>query len=151
MKILLADFNDPRLSALLKRHVAHGAYHTPSAVGNILDIEELKRPEITFWTIWEGEYLLGFGALKEFEPGHGEIKSMHTAEEYRGRGVASRLVVHIIKEARRRGYTRISLETGSPEGFAAARALYRSHGFEEGPRFGDYPDDPASFFMTRTL
>jgi putative acetyltransferase len=114
-------------------------------------LDGLRSPEITFWTGWDGEQLLGCGALKELDRFHGEIKSMHTAAAYRGRGIALGLLKHIVEEARLRSYRRLSLETGSMDAFAAARALYSRFGFVICGPFGDYVLDPNSVFMTFEL
>jgi len=111
----------------------------------------LRAPQITFWTAWDGARLLGCGALKELGPDHGEVKSMHTAQEYRGRGVAGSILARIIEVARSRSYRRLSLETGSMDAFAPARALYRRFGFVGTEPFGDYVLDPNSCFMTLDL
>ena len=95
--------------------------------------------------------MLGCGALKELDPSHGEIKSMRTASRHLRKGVANGLLAHIVEEARRRAYRRISLETGSSEAFAPARTLYARQGFRPCGPFGAYVDDSFSFFMTREL
>ena len=112
---------------------------------------ELRAASVTVWTAWNGEKLMGCGALQELDRTHGEIKSMHTAQEYLGKGVASRILRHIIDVARHRGYERLSLETGSAAEFAAAHALYQKHGFDFCEPFGGYRLDPYSCFMTRTI
>ncbi len=117
----------------------------------MLDLDDLRAPEVTFWTAWEEEDLLGCGALKALDDVHGEIKSMHTAEAHRGKGVAARLLQHIIDEAQKRSFRRLSLETGSMEAFSPARRLYEKFGFVECPPFADYRLDPYSLFMTREL
>jgi putative acetyltransferase len=106
---------------------------------------------MTFWTAWDGAGLLGCGALKALDPSHGEIKSMHTAAQHRGRGVAAGLVAHMVAEARSRRYRRLSLETGAMDAFAPARALYARCGFVGCGPFGDYRPDPNSVFMTLEL
>jgi putative acetyltransferase len=116
-----------------------------------LDLDGLRIPEITFWTVWEGTALAGCGAIKELDPGHGEIKSMRTAPEFRNRGVASLMLRHILEEARTRRYTRVSLETGSMAFFEPARRLYQKFGFVHCGPFSTYTDDPNSVFMTRQL
>jgi putative acetyltransferase len=116
-----------------------------------LDLERLRSPHITFWTAWDGARLLGCGALKELGPDHGEVNSMHTAQEHRGRGVAASILARIIEVARSRSYRRLSLETGSMEGFAPARALYARFGFVGAAPFADYVLDPNSVFMTLEL
>jgi putative acetyltransferase len=123
--------------------------HSPPESVHALDIEGLRRPEITFWTAWEGGELLGCGALKELDARHAEIKSMRTAARHLRKGVAAKLLTHIIEEARRRGYRRLSLETGSAEAFEPARRLYAGFGFTYCGPFADYVEDPFSVFMTR--
>jgi len=114
-------------------------------------VDDLLKPEITFWTIWSNGELLGCGALKELTPAHGEIKSMRTSSTHRRQGVARAMLEHIMAEARRRSYARLSLETGSMPTFEPARRLYESFGFTYCPPFADYTDDPNSVFLTRTL
>jgi putative acetyltransferase len=116
-----------------------------------LDLDGLQSPDISFWTIWEDETLLGVGALKRLSADHGEIKSMHTAQAARRRGVGRAMLRHIIAIARASGISRLSLETGASEYFRPARALYRSHGFVECPPFADYVLDPNSVFMSLDL
>ena len=124
---------------------------SPPESVHALDLAALRRPEITFWTIWSDRELLGCGALKELEPDHGEIKSMRTASAHRREGVARTMLEHILDEAVRRGYGRLSLETGSLPAFAPARRLYEGFGFATCPPFADYLDDPNSLYMTRPL
>jgi len=124
---------------------------SPPESCHVLDLAGLRRPDITFWTLWDGDRLAGCGALKELTPEHGEIKSMRTATSYQRTGVASRLMRHMIEEAKRRNYRRLSLETGSMAYFDAARALYASFGFVPCAPFGDYVEDPNSVFMAKDL
>jgi putative acetyltransferase len=142
-----ADFNDERVKRLLTRHLE--GMHASSPPGHVfaLDWSGLQKPEITFYALWEGEDLLGFGALKELEPRAGEIKSMRTADAHLRKGVAAAILEHIIAEARRRGYTRLSLETGSGPAFEPALELYRKYGFSEGGAFGEYEKSPFNQFL----
>lgn len=142
------DLSGSEIIALLGKHLDTMAEHSPPESRHALDLDGLRAPDVTFWTVWEESRLLGCGALKELGRLHGEIKSMHTARAARGRGVARRMVEHILAEARRRRYARLSLETGSMEGFLPARELYGSFGFQYCPPFGDYKLDPNSVFMT---
>lgn len=146
-EIRLVDFDDPRVKALLTRHLE--GMHASSPPGHVfaLDWSGLKRPEITFYALWEGEELLGFGALKELGPRAGEIKSMRTADAHVGKGVGARILEHIIAEARRRGYTRLSLETGSGPPFEPALRLYRKYGSQPGDAFADYVKSPFNQFL----
>ena len=127
------------------------ALHSPAESMHALDIEALRQPGITFWTAWENGELLGCGAIKELSPRHGEIKSMRTAAPHLRKGVARGLLNHILEEAKRRRYRRLSLETGSLEAFAPARRLYGGFGFKQCGPFADYVEDPYSVFMTMEL
>ena len=124
---------------------------SPPESVHALDLDKLRRPEITFWTAWRGKELLGCGALKQLSAEHGEIKSMRTSSAHRREGVASAMLKHILKEAKRRRYQRLSLETGSPDFFAPARSLYAKFGFRKSDPFADYVEDPYSVFMTMEL
>jgi putative acetyltransferase len=124
---------------------------SPAESVHALDLNALRQPDITFWTLWDNTQLAGCGALKTLDREHAEIKSMRTANAYRRRGVAAQLLQHILAQAVQRGLTRISLETGSMEYFAPARELYRRYGFSECGPFGDYKEDPHSLFMTKSL
>lgn len=137
--------------SLLRQHLALMHAISPPESVHALELEGLRAAEVSAWTAWSGDELVGVGALEQLDPRHGEIKSMHTAAAQRGRGIASRLLVVIVEEARRRDYARLSLETGSMQEFAAARALYERHGFHYCGAFGDYRADPNSVFMTRSL
>ena len=151
MEIRLGGLDVPVVIRLLEEHLQSMALHSPPKSIHALDLAGLQRPEMTFWSVWQDGNLLGCGALKDLDARHGEIKSMRTAAAHLRKGVARRLMVHLIEEARRRSYERLSLETGSMEAFAAARNLYASFGFKECGPFGDYVLDPYSVFMTREL
>ena len=145
------DLEGPEIARLLQAHLDHAALHSPRESIHALDLDHLRDSGITFWSVWTGGELAGCGALRELAPDHGEIKSMHTARAHRGKGVASRLLAHILDEARARSYRRVSLETGTMDGFAPARALYARVGFAVCPPFGDYREDPNSVCMTLEL
>ena len=151
MKIRVDDLRGPEVAALLEEHLQDMRAISPPESKHALDLDGLRRPEITFWTVWDGSSLAGCGALKRLDEQHGEVKSMRTATGYRGRGVASLVLGQIVEEARKRGYRRLSLETGSMEFFKPARSLYAKFGFGLGPPFADYKEDPNSCFFTRTL
>jgi len=151
MELRLGDLSSPQVIQLLQEHLRSAALHSPSASVHALDVAALRKPEITFWSVWEGSELMGCGALKELDPRHGEIKSMRTAISHQGKGVAARLMRHLLEEAARRSYRRLSLETGSMEAFAPARRLYARFGFEACEPFADYVEDPYSVFMTREV
>lgn len=145
------DFNDPRVIALLRRHL-HGM-HANSPAGHVfaLDLSGLQQPEITFYTLWDDEVLLGCGALKQLDATSGEVKSMRTADAHLRTGVGVAILDHIIAEACGRGYTRLSLETGSGPAFEPALALYRRRGFVNGASFGDYEASAFNQFLHLTL
>jgi putative acetyltransferase len=145
------DLTGPEIAAFLAEHLEEMRRITPPESVHALDLDGLRRPEVTFWTARDGDRLVGCGALKELDPERGEIKSMRTAEAWRGKGVASRILEWVVGEARRRGYESLSLETGSMDAFAPARAFYERHGFEYCPPFDGYTDDPNSVFMRRRL
>ncbi|HEY9770506.1 MAG TPA: GNAT family N-acetyltransferase [Coleofasciculaceae cyanobacterium] len=110
-----------------------------------------RSPDITFWTAWEDDELLECGALKELDSRSGEVKSMRTAKVHRRKKIASKILEHIIREAERRSYAHLNLETGSFPEFAPARALYTLYGFKYRSPFAKYIDDPNSVFMTKKL
>jgi putative acetyltransferase len=151
MKIELDDLTRPQIRALLNEHLQNMYAVSPPESVHALDLDRLRRPEISFWSAWEGAELVGCGALKELDPRHGEIKSMRTPELRRRRGAGRALLNHIIQVARSRGYQRLSLETGSQDAFTPAQALYASVGFGICGPFADYVEDPNSVFMTLQL
>jgi putative acetyltransferase len=131
--------------------VTRARAETARGSAHALDVAGLRTPDMTFWSAWEGDAVVGVGALKRLSAEHGEIKSMHTAEAARGRGVGSALLNRIMDTARARGMIRLSLETGSWPYFLPARAFYAGHGFVECGPFGEYANDPNSVFMTLPL
>ncbi len=151
MEIREDDLQGEAIAGLLREHLEDMAEHSPPESVHALDEEALRGPDITFWTGWQEEELVGCGALKELDTRHGEIKSMRTARAHRRKGVAARILDHIIQEAQRRSYRRLSLETGSMDAFEPARALYESYGFEYCGPFAGYREDPNSVFMTQRL
>jgi len=151
MRIIQGDLNDPRVTSLLQIHLTNARAQTAPGSAHALDISGLQSPDISFWTIWNDEALLGFGALKRLSKDHGEVKSMHIAQSMRRKGAGSAMLHHIIASARASGMSRLSLETGSWEYFSSARAFYRSHGFTECQPFADYVLDPNSIFMSLGL
>ncbi len=143
--------DDPRVMDLLDIHVGRARAETAPGSAHALDLGGLKTPDVRFFTAWDGEVLLGCGALKRLTPDHGELKSMHTAQAHRGRGVGDAMVRRLIAETRALGLGRLSLETGSWAYFQPAHRLYQRHGFIDSPPFGDYAADPNSRFMTLEL
>jgi putative acetyltransferase len=151
MRIIDGDLTDGRVLDLLRTHLTSARAHTAPGSAHALDIAGLQAPDISLWTIWQDETLLGCGALKRLAAEHGEVKSMHTAQAARRRGVGSAMLRHIIAAARTRGMARLSLETGSWDFFKPAQAFYARHGFVACGPFADYVLDPNSAFMTLDL
>jgi len=151
MLIRVDDLRGPQIRQLLQEHLHSMTLYSPSESIHALDLDQLRRSEVTFWSAWEAGGLLGCGALKELDPRHGEIKSMRTARAHLRKGVARTMLTHIIGEARRRGYVRLSLETGTDPAFTPARELYASFGFSYCEPFAQYVPDPYSVFMTRVF
>jgi len=151
MRIVSGDLSDPRVTDLLRTHFTTARAQTAPGSAHALDVAGLQAHNITFWTIWEDETLLGVGALKWLSADHGEVKSMHTAAPVRRKGAGSAMLRHIIAAARAAGMARLSLETGTWDYFRPARAFYARHGFIECPPFADYVLDPNSVFMSLDL
>ena len=151
MEIRLDNLRSPEVIGLLNEHLHSMAQHSPPESVHALDVDGLRRPEVSFWSAWEGAELLGCGAIKQLDATHGEIKSMRTASAHLRKGVAAALLQHIMVESGKRRYRRLSLETGSAPAFAPARSMYTRFGFVPCEPFADYVPDPHSVFMTRTL
>jgi len=146
MEIRAGDFSDPRVLELLREHLA--GMHASSPPGSVyaLDLSGLQQPSVAFFTVWDGDELLGCGALKDLGTA-GELKSMRTAARHLRRGAAACLLEHLLGLARARGYARVCLETGSGPAFEPALALYRKYGFQPGPPFGDYAATEFNQFL----
>lgn len=151
LRIVAGGLDDPEVIAMLRFHFDTNISVTPPGSAHVFDLSRLKQPDVSFWSAWEGETLMGVGALKRLNARDGEVKSMHTLKTARRAGVGSTLLGHIMQEARAMGLTRLFLETGSFDYFAPARALYARHGFVECPPFEGYKPDPNSTFMTREI
>ncbi len=150
-EIRVDDLGGPEIAVLLQEHLDSMATISPPESCHALDVDELRKPDATVWCVWHGSELAGCGALKELSDTHAEVKSMKTAEAHLRRGVAAKLLEHMLDAARVRGYRRLSLETGSQVEFIPARTLYKRYGFEECGPFADYHEDPNSVFMTKAL
>jgi putative acetyltransferase len=151
VEIRVDDLQGSEIHALLEEHLAEMHRQSPPGSCHALDVAGLRQPDITFWSMWDGPTLVGCGALKQLERTHGEIKSMRTSATRRRQGVGSAILTHIVAEAQRRAYHRLSLETGAQDAFRPAREFYESFGFSYCPPFGEYVDDPNSVFLTRVL
>lgn len=145
------DLTDHRIVGLLRHHFDTCHAVTPPGSAHVFDVSRLQSPDVDFFAAWDGDVLLGVGAVKYLDAAHGEVKSMHTADVARRRGVGGAILRHIMAAARARGVTALSLETGSFGYFEPAVALYKAHGFTECPPFGDYRPDPNSVFLTLSL
>jgi putative acetyltransferase len=151
MKIIVDDLSGPEIAAFLAEHVKEMRALTPLESKHALDLDALRQPEITFWSVLDAGTLVGCGAVKRLDDHHAEVKSMRTAPSRKRSGIASMMLQHIMTEAKAMGFSRLSLETGSTDAFLAARQLYEKFGFEYCAPFADYQPDPLSVFMTRTL
>ena len=151
MTIEVDDLTRPEVIALLNEHLSNMFELSPPESVHALDVNKLRSPDITFWSVWDEGLLIGCGALKELSPTHGEIKSMRTPQALRRKGAGRAVLAHILDEAGKRGYKRLSLETGSVDAFVPAQKLYTSFGFSLCGPFGGYKEDPHSVFMTLEL
>lgn len=151
MKIEIDDLSRLEIHSLLEEHLESMRQLSPPESIHALDLDKLRKPDITFWSAWEGPLLLGCGALKELNPRHGEIKSMRTPAARRRQGAGRAILAHITQTAKQRSFELLSLETGSAAEFWPAHRLYESVGFVRCGPFGDYSDDPNSIFMALRL
>jgi putative acetyltransferase len=151
VKIVVDDLSGPQIVEFLDEHVQEMRSITPLESKHALDLDSLRSPEVTFWSVMDGDTLVGCGAIKKLDAVHAELKSMRAAAARKRSGIASRLLDHIITEAQRMGFTQLSLETGADEFFLPARKLYEKFGFEYCEPFAGYRPDPNSAFMTRKL
>lgn len=153
--IRLDDLSDPRIAAFMEEHLQDMRATSPPESVHALDMNKLRQPEIAFWTAWlnepAGPMLAATAAIKRLDAEHAELKSMRTAAALRGRGLARRMLRHVLAEARQRGYRRLSLETGTQAFFEPAHQLYASEGFVVCEPFGSYRIDPHSCYMTLAL
>jgi putative acetyltransferase len=151
LTIAVEDPTAPDVQALLRRHLQFAHDESPPEHVHAYPAARLAQPSVTFFSARRDGALVGVGALSELDPAHGEVKSMHTAAEARGQGVARAMLTHLVAVARERGYRRVSLETGATEAFQPARTLYESFGFVRCPPFAQYTDNEFSVCMTRVL
>lgn len=141
------DLSGPEIADLIAIHAQTMLAASPPESCHFLPIDGLRQPSVRVWSMWEGDALIGCGALKELSPMGGEIKSMHTRAHLRGKGLGRQMLEHLLAEARRRGYSDLWLETGSMDAFLPARRLYETYGFSYCGPFADYAEDPHSVFM----
>ncbi len=150
-RIVEDDLSSPEVATLLELHLAEMHALSPAEKVHALPIERLRQPDVTFYSAWDGDRLAAVGALKAIDAGRGELKSMRAAPDYRGQGAGEAVLLHLIGEAERRGYSWLGLETGRYEAWLPARNLYRKHGFTDCEDFGDYVGDEFSVCMSRPL
>lgn len=151
LEIAEDDPRRPDVRELLEQHLAFAHEVTPTGFVHALGLDGLLDPSVTFFSARRDGVLVGVGALRELGPSHGEVKSMHTAASARGKGVGRAMVVRLLEVARSRGYERVSLETGTTDGFAPARRLYESMGFEACEPYEGYAASPHNMCMTLAL
>ncbi|NRD73951.1 GNAT family N-acetyltransferase [Shewanella sp. VB17] len=151
MDIRIGELRNEKVVTLLKIHHEDMLSHSPPESVHALDLSALESPNVTFWSFWVNEELAGIGALKELDKEHGEIKSMRTSTNQLRKGIARKLLEHIIRQANIRSYKKLSLETGTMNAFLPAQKLYLQFGFQECEPFGGYKEDPYSMFMTKDI
>jgi len=151
MEIRAGGLGDPKVEALIRHHRDEARATTPSCNAHSLDSTGLADPSVRFFSAWDGDTLMGIGAIKHLDGGHAELKSMRTAPDQLRRGVARAILAHLIGVARERGCTRLSLETGTAPMFDPANAMYEAAGFTDCAAFGGYPASPHNRFMTLRL
>lgn len=151
MKIIIDDFTGGEVLALLEEHLSDMYATSPPESVHALDVEALKASNITFFSGWKQQQLAGCVAIKTLDTHSAELKSMCTAKPFRGCGVASQLLLFALEHAKMKGFSSVSLETGTQDYFLAARTLYKKFGFVDCGPFGSYSIDPNSHFMTRAL
>lgn len=151
MEIRPVDPRDPTLAGLIERHLTLMYASSPACSVHAMAADALAEPGILFVAAFDGDQPVAMGALKPLTGAQGELKSMHVVAERRGEGLADAILKHLIGEAETRGMSRVSLETGSQDAFAAARAFYTRHGFRPCPPFEGYVEDPASVFFFREV
>jgi len=151
LEIAVDDLTGPQIARFLEEHLAEMLSVSPPESKHALDLDALRAPDITFWSVTDGATVVGCGALKRLDAAHAEVKSMRTLPTRKRSGIASLILGHIIAEAGRMGFSRLSLETGSAEFFAPARRLYEKFGFTYCEPFADYRPDPLSVFLTKAL
>lgn len=151
LRIVADDLSGEQTARLIDFHLADMHRWSPPESVHAMARERLAGPDMTFFSAWRDDEIAGCGALRRLAGDHGEIKSMRVALAFLRQGVGEAILLHLMNEARKCGYSRLSLETGKPEQFAPARSLYAKHGFNECPPFANYSDDGFSLCMSRPL
>jgi len=148
MKSIEGNFDNPDVNALLKKHFVELRSVSPAGSTHVLDISGLKDNTIKFWSLWENNEIIGCGALKFLEKGHGEFKSIRVADNFRKKGIGEKIINHLILEAKKLNIVKLSVETGAGNFFQPARKLFNKFGFKECPPFAHYKEDPNSCYYT---
>ncbi len=151
MKSIENNFDNSEVNALLRHHFVQLKSNSPEGSTHVLDIEGLRVSSIKFWSIWENEKLIGCGALKFLEKGHGEFKSIRISDQFRNMGYGIKLLNHLILEAKKNGINKISLETGAGDFFKSARKLFEKAGFKTSNPFAHYKLDPNSCYYSKEI
>jgi putative acetyltransferase len=151
MDIKLGELRHEAVISLLQEHHEDMLAHSPPESVHALDLSALEHPDVTFWSLWINQDLAGIGAIKELDNDHCEIKSMRTSTKFLRKGIARKILEHIVEQATLRSYKRLSLETGTMDAFIPAQKLYQQFGFQVCVPFGNYQEDPYSMFMSKTI
>ena len=151
MKSIENNFDEPQVNELLTKHFIELRSVSPPGSTHVLDIPGLKDSTIRFWSLWDGENLVGCGALKILEKEHGEFKSIRVANKFRKNGMGEKIISHLIDQAKQFGIKKISIETGSGDFFAPARNLFKKFGFKECKPFAHYKEDPNSCYYSLNI
>ena len=150
-RIVEDDLSGPEVIALLAFHLEEMHALSPPCKVHAMPVERLREGDVTFYSAWDGDKLAAVGALRAIDERRGELKSMRATPDYRGKGAGEAILLHLVGEARRRGYAWLGLETGRPEAYRPAQNLYRKHGFVDCEDFGDYLGDEFSMCLSRAL
>ena len=151
LKSIEGNFDDPRVNDLLTKHFIELRAASPEGSTHVLDIPGLKVPSIKFWSLWENNDLMGCGALKFLDKGHGEFKSIRVHDDFRNKGKGTKVIKHLINEARKLEIKRISIETGAGKFFEPARKLFQKCNFELCEPFAHYKKDINSLYLTKLI
>ena len=151
LKSIEGNFDNPEVHELLTKHFIELRAVSPEGSAHVLDIPGLKDPSIKFWSLWQNEMLMGCGALKFLEIGHGEFKSIRIHDNFRKKGHGAIVINHLISEAKKLDIKRLSIETGAGDFFVPARKLFKSCGFEPCEPFAHYKEDVNSVYFTKLI
>ena len=148
LKSIEGNFENQEVHELLIKHFIELRSVSPKGSAHVLDIAGLKDPSIKFWSLWKENDLMGSGALKFLDKHHGEFKSIRVSDKFRSKGNGSKVIKHLINEAKKLNIKRLSLETGAGNFFLNARQLFNKCGFKTCPPFSHYKKDINSVYMT---